>query len=152
MEKHPLDKGIRVLFVFYGVFDMANEENLRPCEYKFTDEDREKARRVRQENLKRKKSLKETLDILLEYRPTEKELDFLREHGIDVEDDATYRTAVAFSMINKAVKGNTRAFEMLRDTIGEKPVDKIQIAEVDEDTVAEVEAMVMADDDETTGN
>jgi hypothetical protein len=65
-----------------------------------------------------------------------------------VEDDATYRTAVAFSMINKAVKGNTRAFEMLRDTIGEKPVDKIQIAEVDEDTVAEVEAMVMEDDDE----
>ena len=127
---------------------MANEQNLRPSEHKFTQEEAKRGGIASGEARRRKKSLKETLDILLEYRPTEKELDFLREHGIDVDDDATYRTAVAFSMINKAVKGNTRAFEMLRDTIGEKPVDKIQIAEVDEETVAEVEREVLADDEE----
>ena len=127
---------------------MANEQNLRPSEYKLSQEEAKRGGIASGEARRRKKSLKETLDILLEYRPTEKELDFLREHGIDVDDDATYRTAVAFSMINKAVKGNTRAFEMLRDTIGEKPVDKIQIAEVDEETVAEVEREVLADDEE----
>ena len=127
---------------------MANEQNLRPSEYKLSQEEAKRGGIASGEARRRKKSLKETLDILLEYRPTEKELDFLREHGIDVEDDATYRTAVAFSMINKAVKGNTRAFEMLRDTIGEKPVDKIQIAEVDDDLIDEVEREVLADDEE----
>ena len=86
-----------------------------------------------------KKSLRSTIETLLEYRPTEKELEYLRDHGIDVDDDATYRTAVAFAIINKAVKGNTRAFEMLRDTIGEKPTEKVEVTKPTSETVAEME-------------
>lgn len=86
-----------------------------------------------------KKSLRSTIETLLEYRPTEKELEYMRDHGIDVDDDATYRTAVAFAIINKAVKGNTRAFEMLRDTIGEKPTEKVEVTKPTSETVAEME-------------
>lgn len=34
------------------------------------------------------------------------------------------------SMISSAKKGNTKAFEILRDTVGEKPIDKKEIKEV----------------------
>lgn len=40
-----------------------------------------------------------------------------------------------------------KAFEVLRDTSGQKPVDKIMVAEVDQTVIDEVEAM-MNDDEE----
>lgn len=40
-----------------------------------------------------------------------------------------------------------RAFEVLRDTAGQKPIDKIMISEVDQNVIDEVEAM-MNDDEE----
>lgn len=36
-----------------------------------------------------------------------------------------------------------RLFEVVRDTIGEKPVDKIQVSEIDQSEIDEVEAMVL---------
>ena len=45
-------------------------------------------------------------------------------------------------MFKKALQGDTRAFETLRDTVGQKPVDKIMIAEFEQDVIDEVEAMV----------
>ena len=44
-----------------------------------------------------------------------------------------------------------KAFEIVRDTIGEKPVEKVMVAEVDQAVIDEVEAMVLGDD-ETTGD
>ena len=40
-----------------------------------------------------------------------------------------------------------KAFEVLRDTSGQKPIDKVMIAEVDQNVLDEVEAM-MNDDEE----
>lgn len=42
-------------------------------------------------------------------------------------------------LIKRAKGGNLKAYELLRDQMGEKPVDKIQIAEVDTSTITEVE-------------
>ena len=39
-----------------------------------------------------------------------------------------------------------RALEFARDTIGEKPVERVALAEVDQDVVEEVERMVLGDD------
>lgn len=60
----------------------------------------------------------------------------------------TTQTAISASMIKQALSGNTKAYEIIRDTIGEKPVDKIMVAEVDQDTINEVERMVLGDDPE----
>ncbi|MBR5314563.1 MAG: hypothetical protein IKU45_04010 [Clostridia bacterium] len=39
-----------------------------------------------------------------------------------------------------------KAFEIIRDTIGEKPVERIVVAEVSQDIIDEVEAAVMDDE------
>ena len=50
--------------------------------------------------------------------------------------------AISASMIKQALTGSTKAFELIRDTIGEKPVDKVMLAEVDQATIDEVEQMI----------
>ena len=39
-------------------------------------------------------------------------------------------------------KGNPRFWELLRDTAGFKPVDRVMVSEVDPGVIAEVESMV----------
>lgn len=39
-----------------------------------------------------------------------------------------------------------KAFEVLRDTSGQKPIDKVMIAEVDQNVIDEVEAMMNDDE------
>lgn len=110
---------------------MANEQNLRPSEYKFTDEDREKARRARQENLKRRKSFAEIFDAWLTTDHTDKKGNTM--NGAE---------ALAQAVIAKAVKGDLRAFELVRDTIGEKPVEKVAKVDITPEVRNEVEALV----------
>ena len=49
-------------------------------------------------------------------------------------------------MVNEAIKGvksgNPRFWELLRDTAGFKPVDKVMMAEVDPGVIDEVEQLV----------
>ena len=46
-------------------------------------------------------------------------------------------------------KDFVRVVEFIRDTIGEKPTEKVIIAEVEQNVVDEVERMVLGDDEET---
>jgi len=110
---------------------MANEQNLRPSEYKFTDEDREKARRARQENLKKRKTFAQIFDAWLTTDHTDKKGNTM--NGAE---------ALAQAVIAKAVKGDLRAFELVRDTIGEKPVEKVAKVEISQDIRDKVEALV----------
>lgn len=56
--------------------------------------------------------------------------------------------AAAMKLIQKFMRdGDLRAFELLRDTAGQKPVEKVMIAEVEQSVIDEVEAMVMEDDE-----
>jgi hypothetical protein len=45
--------------------------------------------------------------------------------------------------VKEMTKGNPKYWELLRDTGGFKPVDKVVMAEVDQDIIDEVEAMVL---------
>ena len=56
------------------------------------------------------------------------------------------QTAISASMIKQALSGSTKAYEIIRDTIGEKPIDKVMVAEVDPETINEVEAMILGDE------
>ena len=40
-------------------------------------------------------------------------------------------------------KGNPKFWELIRDTAGFKPIDKVQVSEVDQSVIDEVEAMVL---------
>jgi hypothetical protein len=86
---------------------MANEQNLKPI--KTTERARElqeKAAQKQRENIARRKTLKETLLIMLEEGNT--------------QDNIT------LALLDKALKGDTKAYEVIRDTVGEKPTDKIE--------------------------
>lgn len=82
-----------------------------------------------------KKLLKDCLEILLETK-------------IETKDGKkiTGAEATTAALFRKALNGDTKAFELLRDTVGQKPVDKIMISEVDQSVIDEVEA-IMNDED-----
>lgn len=111
---------------------MANEQNLKPVASK--KEARERGRKgglASGEARRKRKTLKEELLLMLSEGETQQ--------------------SVTLALIEKAMSGDTKAFEVIRDTIGEKPVDKVMIADVEPSVIAEVEAMVLTDDDEATG-
>lgn len=45
-----------------------------------------------------------------------------------------------------------KALEFARDTIGERPVEKVEMATIDQSVIDEVERMVFKDDDTATSN
>ena len=50
--------------------------------------------------------------------------------------------------VKEVAKGNPRFWELLRDTAGFKPVDKVMVAEVEPAVIAEVEQMVQEAENE----
>lgn len=56
--------------------------------------------------------------------------------------------AISVAVFKKALAGDIKAYEVVRDTAGQKPVDKIMLAEVDQTTINEVESMVLGEDDD----
>ena len=92
---------------------MAGKENLRPVSSK--DEARERGRKgglASGEARRKRKTLKEELLLMLE--------------------DETVQQSIAAALIREATEGNSSksvraAFETIRDTIGEKPIDKVQM-------------------------
>lgn len=114
---------------------MANEQNLRPCEHKFTQEEAKKGAQKSAEVRRAKRDLRQALEILLE-------TDIKGKNG-EVKSGAE---AIAIAQFQKALKGDTRAFEVVRDTSGQSVVQKVAIAEVDQNVIDDIEKMVMDDD------
>lgn len=50
----------------------------------------------------------------------------------------TTTEAIALKQIEKALKGDTKAFEVVRDTVGQKPTDKIDVT-VNDDSAKEMD-------------
>lgn len=74
------------------------------------------------------------------------DLETLLDSPAPDRSERTTAAAIALALINKALKGDTRAFEIIRDTIGEKPAERISLAQIDQDTIDAVEKMVMGDE------
>jgi hypothetical protein len=54
--------------------------------------------------------------------------------------------AISLKLFEKAMNGDVRAFETIRSTVGQDPVQKVMVADVDQATIEEVEAAVLGDD------
>jgi len=111
---------------------MANEQNLRPGEYKFTQEDHKKAVIASAQARREKRDLRKALELLLEQTYTDKK-------GVT----RTGAQAITEKLFSEVMKGNVKAFEVLRDTVGQKPVEKVMFAEVDQTVIDEVERAVL---------
>ena len=118
---------------------MANEQNLRPGEHIPTIEEAKKGGIASGESRRRKKLLRECLEELLD---TEQEV---KINGVTLKK--TNAELLSVTLMKKALKGDVKAFEVLRDTAGEKPVDKVMVADVDQSVIDEVEEMVKGESD-----
>jgi hypothetical protein len=96
---------------------MATTENLRPFNELTEDEQREIARKGGLASAKaraEKKQLKELLELALS-QPSE---------IVDGEDNYT---AITAALVQKAIQGDTKAYEVIRDTLGQKPTEQTQM-------------------------
>jgi hypothetical protein len=92
------------------------------------------------ESKRARKSLREELETLLAANVIDKDT--------GQPKDETVQTAISVALIKEALKGDTKAYEIIRDTIGEKPAQKVVAADIDSSVIAEVERAVLG----VTGN
>jgi hypothetical protein len=75
---------------------------------------------------RKKKFIKEQMELLLSLPLKDKNAEAkLSSLGIDT-NNIDNQMAMIISIWNKALKGDTQAFNSIRDTIGEKPTDKTE--------------------------
>ena len=112
----------------------TNPQNLIP-QNKKSPEERSRIARMGQiastEAKRRKKTFREAMEAILEKEVLDK-----NGNKIDL------LTAISAKQIEKAGKGDTKAFEVIRDTIGQKPVERVEITEWDTKIADEIEAYV----------
>nr|DAQ34968.1 MAG TPA: hypothetical protein [Caudoviricetes sp.] len=100
--------------------------NLRPV--RSTEEARERGKKGGQKSgevRRQRKKFKETLELLLHLPPgLSDQKETLLALGVD-EDDCDNQTLIAISMIQSAAAGDVKAAAWVRDTVGEKPTDKV---------------------------
>ena len=87
------------------------EDNLRPCEYKFTQEDHKKGAVASAKARREKRTMCELAEIVNSLPLSEKNKFALTSKGID-EAKADYQMAFIMSIYNKAVKGDTKAMKL----------------------------------------
>ena len=104
-----------------------------------SDERARQAGKVSGKRRKERKTLREELLLLL---------------MSDVKDEDSGRkvqtqTKMSSALVDQALKGNTKAYEIIRDTIGEKPVEKVeQMIDVDYRKSVEYVRSLMEEKDE----
>lgn len=105
---------------------MANEQNLRPAEYKFSQEDTLKGIRRSAEVRKEKASLKKGFEELLKLKIKDNnEIAKMLQDKFGISEDISVQKAMQMSMLNQAIEGNTKAYEIIQNGIGQNP-DKVE--------------------------
>ena len=107
---------------------MANDQNLN---HKLTADELRKGGQKSGEARRAKKSLREAMQILMDTDLTGKD-----------GKTMTGTEAMAAKAFQAALKGDWKAWELVRDTAGQKPVERVMVADVEASVIAEVEAMV----------
>ena len=110
---------------------MANEKNLRVPTSSEARENGKKGGIASGEARRAKKSLREAMQILMDADLTGKD-----------GKTMTGTEAMAAKAFQAALKGDWKAWELVRDTAGQKPVERVMVADVEASVIAEVEAMV----------
>lgn len=79
------------------------------------------------ESRRKRKAFKEQLEIFLNLPlQNEEAKETLLNLGVDTEN-IDNQMAITVAICQKALKGDTKAYELIRDTIGEKPTEKIKV-------------------------
>lgn len=122
---------------------MANEENLINLRDRTPEERKEIARKgaeATNEIKKKKKTMKEQAELLLSLAVKNPKLKKkMEELGLD-EENQTNQMAMIISIMNKTIaKGDVQAFNTLQATIGEKPVEKVEISKSTDESIKKID-------------
>ena len=103
---------------------MANEQNLVRGNdaHKLTAEEASKGGKASAEARRRKRDLRKAFEMLLEK-------EFADKSGKLISG----AEALAAKQFEKALKGDSKAFEVVRDTAGQKPVEKLEVAQIEKE-------------------
>ena len=104
---------------------MANEQNLIPGVHKLTHEEQSLGGKRSGEAKRLKAAVKRALagKIPKDVSGLDELRKAIQDEGIDINND----NGIAYAMVIEALKGNTTAASWVRDIIGEKPKDELQI-------------------------
>jgi hypothetical protein len=75
-------------------------------------------------NIAQRKTMSETIDLLLRSKASRKDIETL---GLDPNVSMTKQEAIVASIYLQTMKGNVKAATFIRDTVGEMPTTKQQI-------------------------
>ena len=98
----------------------ANIKNLRTPSTEQAREMQKKSAEKRSQNIKERKLIRQVIEERL--------------GGVDLEE-------IVDNLIDRA-KHDSKDFETLQAAIGQKPIDKVMVADVDQSVIDEVESMV----------
>lgn len=119
---------------------MANEQNLIPASaengYKLTAEDQSKGGKASVEARRRKKEMRERLEMLLSMPiggGKEVDLDKVKNFQSLKGKNITVEDAILIAIAQKAMKGDIPAGTFIRDTVGEKPTENQNVKIIDSD-------------------
>ena len=129
---------------------MAGVDNLLKAEDLTSDELRSRAKKggIASGKARREKKLfRETLETILSMSMKDGEcvsVDDIKSFANIKGQNISVQEAIIIAQIQKAMKGDTRAAEYVRDSIGQKPSDKVQLeADVSmSDKMKEVEGYI----------
>ena len=118
---------------------MPNLENLIPNSERTPEQLREqtiKAGKASGEARRKKRDLRLALEALLEK-------DFKDEDGMLLSG----AEMLALKQFQKGMEGDTKAFEVIRDTAGQKPVEKVEVGKIDKEQSLQELKDLFADDE-----
>lgn len=96
---------------------MANSKNLKPNSERTPQERKELAKKAGIQSGKKRRERKELKELL--------EIALLLP---DEETGEENQLAITSALIKQAIKGNVLAYTTIRDTLGEKPIDKQEVS------------------------
>ena len=106
---------------------MPNEENLIPLNKRSQRERKEIAKMGAEASNKKqaeKKLLKDTIEMLLSNKPTNEMItDCAEKFGFNPKD---LQDVITGGLIARAMTGDPKAYEVLRDTMGQRPIEKME--------------------------
>ena len=108
---------------------MPNIDNLKPRTTLSKEEAKEMGSKGGKASVKKRrerKAMKECFEMVLGLPLKDaKSREKIKNLGIK-DKDINNQVAIIVSMVNEALKGNVKAYESIRDTIGERPTEKIE--------------------------
>ena len=101
-------------------------------QHPLTEEEARKGGQKSGETRRKKRDLKMCLNILMEQEVSDE------ENG----NTMSGAEALALKAFREALDGNSKFWEIVRDTAGQKPVEKVMVAEVEQSTLDDIEELV----------